>query len=121
MKVAFVCGPYRGLDPMLQRRNISRARTVAEWLWTQGYAVICPHTNSAWFDGIIAEEGFRRGYQAILARADLVVLVDGWEQSEGSAGELRVAAERNIPVYVYRVYDGQPRLRPFSPDPEDAA
>lgn len=120
MRVAFVCGPYRGRDPVIQRRNIGKARTVALDLWERGFAVVCPHTNSGWFDGTIPEEGFREGYLHILRRCDVVVLVPGWEKSVGSQGEYDRAKKLGIPVYLWEPGE-EPTLRLIHGDDPDPA
>lgn len=78
MKVAFIVGPYAADTQQNVIRNIERARAVAEELWQAGFAVICPHTNSALFDESEHRQNYLAGYLEILKRAaDFVVCVDG--------------------------------------------
>ena len=67
-KLAYVAGPYRSkLGRLGILINIMRARKIARLLWKQGYAVICPHSNSAFMSGKdIAEFHFFQGYCTIL-------------------------------------------------------
>jgi len=122
MIVVFVCGPYRG-EPRVQIRHIARAREAARWLWGQGYAVICPHTNSGWFDNAAPEEVFLYGYRELVGRSDMVVVVDGWERSPGALGELKLATTGGIPLCRFDPGDDQrqPCLRPLSPADAAAA
>ncbi len=99
MKLAYVAGPYRGRTHHDVAQNIAAAREVAAHLWSLGYAVICPHSNSAFMSGAAPEETFLAGYLEMLRRCDLVVLVDGWQASEGTAQEIEVARTRGIPVF----------------------
>ena len=99
MKVAYVAGPYRA--PTLHQiiENIRSAEAVAILLWGMGYAVICPHTNTACFDGTAPDEVWLEGDLEILRRCDLLVTVSGWERSEGATKEVREAHDCLIPVY----------------------
>ena len=75
MKLAYVAGPYRGRTHHDVSQNIAAAREVAAHLWSLGYAVICPHLNSAFMSGAAPEEVFMEGGLTMLRRCDLVVLV----------------------------------------------
>lgn len=109
MKVAYVAGPYRADTIHGVAQNIQKARNVALRLWKLGYAVICPHSNTAFFDVACPDSVWLEGNIEILKRCDLVVLVDGWENSAGTRREVEVAAAYGIPIYVYQ-NDDQLRL-----------
>ncbi len=99
MKLAYVGGRYRGRTHNEIMENIQAARAVAVRLWELGYAVICPHTNSAFMSGAVSEDAFLRAGIEILHRCDLLVLVEGWPASEGTAKEIEEAKSRGIPVF----------------------
>ena len=99
MKLAYTAGPYRGRTHNDIARNIAAAREVATHLWGLGYAVICPHLNSAFMTGAAPEDVFMNGGLEILRRCDLVVLVDGWAGSQGTAIEIEEARARGIPIF----------------------
>lgn len=87
MKLIFVSGPYRGdIDG-----NIARARVVAISLWKQGYAVICPHLNTAHFDGYCPDKVWLDGDMEIMARCDIVYMMRDWRDSVGARKEHEVA------------------------------
>ncbi len=100
-QVAFIAGPYRAPTPGEIYHNIQNARKVAEEMWKLGYAVICPHLNSAFFDGIVSDAELLRGTREILSRCDLVILTPGWEESIGTYMEIDRALREKIPVYIY--------------------
>ena len=100
--IAFVCGPYRGKTDAEQAANIQTAAEAARSLWRHGYAVICPHTNSAWFSGIVPEQELLDGYKEILAKCDLVVRLPGWLESEGSRAEVAEAQIEMIDIVDFR-------------------
>jgi len=99
MKTAFVSGPYRAAAPHGVYDNIQRARKVAERLWRMGYAVFCPHMNTAFLDGLVPDDTFLDACLAWLPHADIVVMIDGWEESLGARAEMAMALTLGIPVY----------------------
>ena len=64
-----------------------------------GYAVICPHKNSGFFDGVVPDKQFLYCGIEILSRCDCAVLVEGWDKSAGSRDERNYCFMHNIPVY----------------------
>ena len=98
MKLVFVSGPYRGDTDS----NIAKARELAIQLWQQGYAVICPHMNTAHFDGLCPDEVWLEGDIEMLKRCDAIALVDGWEKSIGANAEYKLACELGLEILSYR-------------------
>lgn len=94
----YLSGPYRGNIA----KNIEAARRVAVELWEQGYTVICPHLNTAFFerDCKITDDYIRRDLE-IVSRCDAVILLPGWQCSEGAREEKRAAEDLGIAVYEY--------------------
>lgn len=90
-QVVFIIGPYRSNKHNGVWENVNNARSLAVEFWKYGYAVVCPQLNSAFFGGACDEDNFLVGYQEILSRCDFYALVDGWEFSEGSKGEVDLA------------------------------
>lgn len=99
MKRVFISGPYRAATEYGVLRNIEHARDVAVKLWQVGYAVFCPHMNSAGLGGSVPDDAFIEGCLAWVQAADLVVMLDGWERSDGAKAELALALTIGIPVY----------------------
>jgi len=99
MKLAYVAGPYRGRTHNDVAQNIAAAREVAAHLWSLGYAVICPHLNSAFMSGAAPEDTFLHGGLAMLRRCDLVVLVPNWQASQGTALEIEEARSCGLPIF----------------------
>ena len=101
MKVAYIAGPYRSDTVYGIVENIRRAEAVAIKYWQLGYAVICPHKNTALFDGLMPDRIWLDGAIEILKRCDVIVMSKGWERSSGSKAELFEALELGIEV----IYD----------------
>jgi hypothetical protein len=98
MRLAYVAGPYRAPDEWGVLTNIRNAESVALELWKLGFAVICPHKNTALFGGAAPDDVWLKGDLEMIRRCDLLVLIPGWEASSGSREEKRKAEEWGIPV-----------------------
>lgn len=91
MKVAYIVGKYRSKTIEGTRDNIGRARKTAIKYWKKGYAVICPHLNTALFDGLADDEVWLKGDQEILKRCDVIIMMRGWKKSVGAKSEYQLA------------------------------
>jgi hypothetical protein len=98
MKVAYIAGPYRSNTPSGIVQNIRNAEAVAIKYWQLGYAVICPHKNTALFDGLAPDSVWFEGDLEILKRCDVIVMVKGWEKSTGAREELSFAKAHGLEV-----------------------
>jgi hypothetical protein len=99
MDVIYVAGPYTAEHDFDRLRNIEKASRVTAQLWSLGYYALCPHKITAFFGGLCSESVFIDGGLEFLRRSDAVVLVEGWEASGGTLGEIKLAMELGIPVY----------------------
>lgn len=100
MKLLYVAGPYRSpLGVWGVKQNIERAAMVARQLWLAGYAVICPHLNTAFMDGTDTDNIFLAGDIEILRRCDGIVMAGGWQDSKGACAEREFALGAGIPVF----------------------
>lgn len=100
MKVIYVAGPFRAGNSWDCEQNIRRAEVLALEVWVLGAAAICPHTNTRFFDGVEPHDMWLKGDIEIMKRCDAVLLVSGWEVSEGTKEERRIAIELRIPVFT---------------------
>jgi len=101
MRIAYVAGPYRSDTVYGIRQNIAAAEAVALKYWKLGYAVICPHKNTAGMDGALPDVAWLSGDIEILKRCDVVVMMQGWTNSAGAFTEHDVAIKEGIEV----IYD----------------
>ena len=99
MPLVYLAGPYRAPTEHGVAKNILAAWIASEEVWKAGCACICPHANAAFMAGEIADEVFLEGDLVMLERCDAVLMMDGWELSEGSIGEYNRAKELGIPVF----------------------
>ena len=93
--VIYVAGPYRAVDWQLIDMNIEIARAQAIKLWQQGWAVICPHLNTAHFDGYCEGHVWLEGYLEILKLCAAIYMLPGWGKSDGARTELAKAVVWN--------------------------
>jgi hypothetical protein len=99
MKVVYVAGPFRGPSAWDIEQNIRRAEELALEAWRLGAAVICPHTNTRFFQGAAPDDIWLIGDLAILARCDALVTTPDWERSSGARAEVMLAQGMNLPVF----------------------
>ena len=100
MRIIYVAGKYRDEHPYKIQENIDKAKEVAKEVWAYPhFAAICPHMNSAHFEGINSEQHFIDATLEMMLRCDAVLLVPGWETSEGTIGEIKRAKELDMPVF----------------------
>lgn len=113
--VAYVAGPYRSKGEWDLECKIASAEYVALNLWRMGYAVICPHKNTAHFGGAygLPDQVWLDGDLSILARCDLIVAIPGWENSSGTIAELNFAADHDIPALFWEIEEDVQRLANF--------
>jgi len=91
MKVAYIAGPYRSETIQGIAENIRKAERIAIKYWKGGYAVICPHKNTALFDGECPDNVWLEGDIEIMKRCDVVIMTPDWRQSEGARQEHEIA------------------------------
>lgn len=102
MKLIYVAGPYTAPTHYQVTQNIRAAEEVAVELWRRGFAVICPHKNTAMLDGAVEDgEKWLQGGLEMLRRCDAVVVVEGWEGSEGTKREIEEARALGMRVYYW--------------------
>lgn len=115
-KVLYVAGPYRSEKGMWGvHENIHRAKQIAQKLWAMGYAVICPHANTAFMDGSdIPDHHFLAGDLLIIRKVDGIVMTPKWVESEGAKAEYNYANNLSIPVFEWEHQPDVDRLERWS-------
>ena len=101
--VIYLAGAYTGKTAQHTLENIYNARRIAVELWEQGYYVVCPHTNTSSFElePTLANVDWYKAYLEIQKKCDVVVLIKGWQNSEGAVKEYEQALKYDQPVYFY--------------------
>jgi Domain of unknown function (DUF4406) len=60
---------------------------------------LCPHANTAHFDGLLTAEFWLEGTMELLERCDGAVFIPGWRASKGSRTEYEFCVERGMPFW----------------------
>jgi len=96
--LVYLSGPYTGDI----KQNILNARAMAIKLWEFGFAVICPHLNTAHFeqDCGATYEDYLEGDLRMVEGCDAVLMLKGWQDSEGAKKERAHAQTKGKPVYT---------------------
>lgn len=99
VKVIYVAGKYRANSEWGLVENIRHAEAVAIKLWQQGWAVICPHKNTAFFGGLAPDIRWLEGDLEMIKRCDAICLIKGWRDSVGSVEEYHLAKKLGLKIY----------------------
>jgi hypothetical protein len=100
MQVVYIAGPFRANNSWAMEQNIRRAEELALLVWRIGCcAVICPHTNTRFFQGAADDAIWLEGDLELLRRSDVVLMVPGWKASQGATKEYELARELKKPVF----------------------
>ena len=97
--VVYICGPYRAENMWKVNRNIMAAKELALKVWLEGMVALCPHANTAFFDGAASDNVWLDGDLELLSRCDALLTLPGWERSRGSIIEFKHAVSLKILVF----------------------
>ncbi len=107
MKVVYVAGPFRSVNPNGRsnswgvQSNVMRAMALALEVWKLGHAAVCPHSNTMFFqdaDGCV-DDVWLNGDLEILKRCDAVLMTPDYERSSGARAERDEALRVGLPVF----------------------
>lgn len=100
MKVIYVSGKYTADSEWGLVQNIRLAEDAALKLWGKGWAVICPHKNTAHFGGCNSgwDNIWLNGDLEILRRCDAIYMLKDWECSYGACEEFKLAKKLGLEI-----------------------
>lgn len=102
IRLAYIAGPYRSGHGRTILENCRNAEKVAIKYWKLGYAVICPHKNTEFFDGLADDSVWLEGDLEILKRCDVMVCMENYLESSGAAAEHEYAKKLGKEI----IYEG---------------
>jgi hypothetical protein len=112
VRACYISGPLRSATPYHTDLNVRVARREAEQLWKLGFAVLCPHLNTYQMVGMLKDEAqFIKGDIRLLEGLDFIVMLPGWELSEGSRDEYKAAFRLDMDCF-YRNAGHEPLWTP---------
>ena len=104
IKLIYVAGKYTGKSDWETYLNIHKAKVAAKRLWDEGWAVICPHANTAFFSGEEDHEVDRlkwiEGDLEMLWRCDAIYMLRDFRKSRGAMEEYRQAQLRGLEILL---------------------
>ena len=100
MFLIYIIGPFRASNSWIMECNIRKAEETALELWKRHFAVICPHTNTRFFQGVLPDVDFLDGDKEILKRCNAALCIDGWRKSVGCISEVIYAKSMNVRCFV---------------------
>jgi hypothetical protein len=97
----YVVGRYRAATLEAVAVNIEAARQVVTQAARMGWYQVIPHANTAHMELDLdhGDEFWLAGTLELMTRCDAVVLVDDWESSAGTLGEIARADAMRAPIY----------------------
>ncbi len=99
MDLLYIAAPYRATTTAAINNNIHEASLMAQYYWKQGYAVICPHLNSAHFDGLVSDDKFLKATKLMLSKCSHIALHPRWSSSDGCLAEYKYACQHKLKVH----------------------
>ncbi|HJX52976.1 MAG TPA: hypothetical protein VJ801_09455 [Polyangia bacterium] len=99
LPVVYIIGPFRASTNWGVVQNIRRAEEVALRVAEMGAMPLCPHLNTANFNGLLTDDFWLAGTAELLRRCDAGITVPFWAESEGSLAEVALAADEGIPIF----------------------
>jgi nucleoside 2-deoxyribosyltransferase len=97
----YVAGPYTADTPEGVQENIKAANEVAVKLWEAGHTVICPHLNTLGIETVMDTPEIIRQCCKLIQRCDAIVVIKGWERSEGTKQEMGYAQSNGLSIYMW--------------------
>jgi nucleoside 2-deoxyribosyltransferase len=104
LKRIYVAGPYSATDIIQSLENITRGQRVATVLLLNGYTPFCPFLDYQLFLQLrhgehITKQQIRDYSLEWLKLCDAMVVLDGWENSDGTKREIEFAQKNGIPTF----------------------
>jgi hypothetical protein len=99
LPVVYIAGPYRAPTPWQVLGHIRAAQAAALAVWKLGAVALCPHSNTALFDGECDDRVWLAGDLELLRRSDAVLMVGQWQQSVGASAEHAAAGLLKLPIF----------------------
>ena len=100
IKLVYVAGPYSAQEPSQVAINIGQAWFAGRELVKMGLFPVIPHMNTAFFEGLQDYDFFLEGTFRLLSQCDAMLVLPGYENSDGTLREIRKASmSLYIPIF----------------------
>ena len=98
MKCIYIAGPFRGATAWKVAENVRHAERFAYAVACAGGFPMCPHTNTAHFDGELTAQFWLDGTLEMMKRCDGAIFIPRWQVSSGARAEYAACFEQRIPT-----------------------
>lgn len=98
MRVVYIAGKCTSANTWETEKNIRRAENLAFAVAEAGAMPVTPHSITRFFHGTLTLFWYA-GTLELMRRCDAIILVPGWETSEGATTEVEQARNRAMPVF----------------------
>jgi len=100
-KLIYIAGPFSAPTREGVERNIERAALVGVEVARLGAMPVIPHCNTAHpaFEHVQPYDFWIAGTLSLMLSCDAVLLMAGWEHSNGARGEKEAADRCGMPVF----------------------
>jgi len=99
MKIVYIAGKLRGATSWAIEQNVRYAEGLGLDVARLGAMPLIPHANTRFFQGECTDQLWLEGTLELLRRSDAVLMVPGWETSQGALGEKKEADQLGKPVF----------------------
>jgi hypothetical protein len=110
LPVVYISGSYRAATMWKTLLNIQEARRVSLRVWEAGAVALCPHANTAMFDGEADDRVWLEGDLELIRRVDAVMMCDAWKHSAGACAEREFAQTLGLPIFYDNLEDTYTKL-----------
>lgn len=98
--IVYTAGPYRAETPEGVEVNVRRAAQAAGQILRKGHTPLCPHTLTNGYDyPDVPPAVYLATDLDLLRRCHAILLLPGWQDSEGARAELREAKTLGLLVF----------------------
>lgn len=99
MKLVYIAGPFRAANDNGVEANIGRAEALGLEVAKLGASPVIPHANTRSLHHHIDEDFMLAATLELMRRCDALVLVEGWQGSQGTRDEMCEAHFLGLPVF----------------------
>jgi hypothetical protein len=99
VKIVYVAGRFRAANDFEVEANIRRAEALGLEVAKLGASPVIPHANTRSLHNHIGEAFMLEATLELMRRCDALVLVEGWQDSQGTRDEMCEAHFLGLPVF----------------------
>ena len=104
MKKVYIAGKFRAKNRWEQAQAIRRAEVGGMAVAEIGCIPVIPHTLYGNWDGTLTDQFWLDATLELMLMCDAVFVVEGWETSTGTKGEIERAEIESMPVFYIGSY-----------------